>query len=211
MILREEVKYYTGYQITDDIIRKINLIELKRIKEGITYIKSEPIKTLRDLCRIHGTFPSEENIIIGQDWYIIYSRLYKDSSEIEINEWVAIDQVENKLMQTIEMFSAMKRILLENKDITVFATMRHSTSYKFYRSLLTRGYFKEISNRADIDDELPEYLESIKTELKNKYETPEDFLKNIDKENLEDTHFEDIIHHLVIFKTTDKFIKRYKK
>ena len=209
--MREAVKHYTGYEITDEIIRKINLIELKRIKEGITYIKSEPIKTLRDLCKIHGTFPKEENVIIGQDWYIIYSRLYEDASEIEINEWVAINKVENKLMQTIEMLSAMKKILLENKDITVFATMRHCTSYKFYISLLTRGYFKELSNRADIDDELPEYLEPIKTELKNKYETPEIFLQNLDNENLQDTHFEDIIHHLIIFKPTDKFIKRYKK
>lgn len=209
--MREEVKYYTGYEITDDIIRKINLIELKRMEEGITYIKSEPIKTLRDLCKIHGTFPKEENVIIGQDWYIIYSRLYEDSSEIEINEWIAINQVENKLIQTIEMFSAMKKILLENKDIIVFATMRHSTSYKFYRSLLTRGYFEEILNRSVIDDELPEYLESIKEELKNKYETSENFLKNLDNENLTDTRFEDIIHHLVMFKTTDKFIKRYKK
>ena len=60
--MREAVKHYTGYEITDEIIRKINLIELKRIKEGITYIKSEPIKTLRDLCKIHGTFPKEENV-----------------------------------------------------------------------------------------------------------------------------------------------------
>ena len=209
--MREEVKYYTGYQITNEIIRKINLIELKRIQEGITYIKTIPIETLKDLCRIHGTFPKEENVIIGQDWYIIYSKYYEDSSEVEINEWVAINQVENKLMQTIEMFSAMKKILLENENITVFATMKHSTSYKFYKSLLTRGYFEEISNRAEIDDELPKYLENIKEELKNKYETPEDFLQNLDQENLEDPHFEDIIHHLVIFKTTNKFIKRYKK
>ena len=203
--------HYAGYQITDKIIRKINLIELKRIKEGITYIKSETIETLRDLCRLHGTFPTEENVIIGQDWYIIYSRLYEDSSEIEINEWVAINQVENKFMQTIEMICAMKKILLECDDITIFATMRHSTSYKFYRSLLTRGYFEEILNRAVIDDELPEYLEPIKEELKNKYETSENFLKNLDSENLTDTRFEDIIHHLVMFKTTDKFIKRYKR
>lgn len=209
--MREKVKYYTGYEITDDIIRKINLIELKRIKEGITYIKSEPIETLRDLCRIHGTFPKEENVILGQDWYIIYSRLYEDSKEIEINEWVAINKVENKLIQTIEMLSAMKKILLENKDITVFATMRHSTSYKFYKSLLKRGYFKELSNRADIDEELPKYLEPIKEELKKKYETLEDFLQNIEQENIQDSHFGDIIHHLIIFKPTDKFIKRYKK
>jgi len=209
--MREPVKYYNGYEITDDVIRKINLIELKRIKEGITYIKSEHIETLRDLCRIHGTFPSEENIILGQDWYIIYSRLYEDSKEIEINEWVAIDKVENKLMQTVEMLSAMKKILLENPDITVFATMRHSTSYKFYQSLLKRGYFKEISNRADIDDELPKYLEPIKKELQNKYQTPKDFLQNLEQENLQDSHFGDIIHHLVIFKTTELFIKRYKK
>ena len=209
--MREKVKYYTGYEITDDIIRKINLIELKRIKEGITYIKSEPIKTLRDLCRIHGTFPKEENVILGQDWYIIYSRLYEDSKEIEINEWVAINKVENKLIQTIEMLSAMKKILLDNKDITVYATMRHSTSYKFYQSLLAKKYFEELSNRPDIDDELPEEFELIKTELKNKYQSLEEYLQYSEKENQTNQSFDDFIHHYIIFKPTDKFIKRYKK
>ena len=35
--------------------------------------------------------------------------------------------------------------------------------------------------------------------------------RNIEQENIQDSHFGDIIHHLIIFKPTDKFIKRYKK
>lgn len=209
--MRESIKYYTGYEITDEVIRKINIIELKRIKEGITYIKPVPIETLKDLCRIHGTFPDEENIILGEDWYIIYSKYDNDSSEIEINEWLAIKNVKNKLVQTMEMFNAMKKILLQNPNAKIYATMRHSTSYKFYKTLLTRNYFEEIFDRPDIDDELSEEQQMIKEELKNKYQSLEEYLQYSEKENKTNQSFDDFIHHYIIFKITDKFVKRYKK
>ena len=207
--MREPIKYYNGFEITDEIIKKINLIELKRIKENITNITSEKIDTLKDLCNLHGTMPQEENIILGTDWYIIYT-IYNDTpDEIEINEWLAINNVENKLMQTIEMFTAIKNILLNSKK--VYATMRHSTSYKFYKSLLNRGYLEEISNIQELDDELPEHIEQEKNELKNKYSTLEEYLLNSSLKKHINQEIEDYIYHLVIFKTTKLFTKRYQK
>lgn len=207
--MREPVKYYNGFEITEDVIRKINLIELKRVQEEITIFYSEPIETIHDLCLLHGTFPKEENVFLGQDWYIIYSQY--DNNDIEINEWVAVGNVENKLNQTIEMMNAMKKIFLSSKDAKIFATMRHSTSYQFYQSLLSKGYLKEISNRSDIEEFLPEDLLNIKEKLKSKYQNLDDYLQNSKQENLDKTHFNDYIHHLIIFTPTDKFVKKYQK
>lgn len=208
--MRKQVEYYNGFEITEEIIERVNLIEEKRIQEGLTNITTENIIfSLKDLCRIHGTFPKDENIILGEDWYILYTKYTED--EIGITEWLAIHNVPNKLIQTMEMFSAMKKILLENRNAKFFATMRHSTSYKFYQSLLTRGYLEEISSRPDIDEELPEDLEMIKNNIQEKYSSIEEYLLNSDKEQLEGIPLEDFIQHYITFKTTDKFTKKYKK
>lgn len=207
--MREPVKYYNGFDITEEVIRKINLIELKRLQEEITIFNSEPIETIYDLCLLHGTFPKEENVYLGTDWYIIYSKY--DNDDIEINEWVAVGNVKNKLTQTIEMMNAMKKIIISAKNAKIFATMRHSTSYQFYQSLLSKGYLKEISNRPDIEEELPKNLSKIKDKLKTKYQMLEEYLQNSTSENLDKTHFNDYIYHLINFKITDKFVKKYQK
>lgn len=207
-MMRKAIEYYKGYEINEEVIKRINSIEQIRINEGLTSITPEPISTLEDLCSIHDTYPEEENVILGEDWYIIYTKI---NYEIEINEWLAIGDVQNKLTQTIEMLNALKIVLLKSGNTKVYATMRHSTSYKFYQSLLSRGYLEEISDIANIEDNLPEDLEQIKNNLKRKYESLEEYLSNSNKENLENTDFDDFIYHFIIFKTTDKFRKRYKR
>ena len=206
--MRKAIEYYKGYEINEEVIKRINSIEQIRINEGLTSITPEPISTLEDLCSIHDTYPEEENVILGEDWYIIYTKI---NYEIEINEWLAIGNVQNKLTQIIEMLNALKIVLLKSGNTKVYATMRHSTSYKFYRSLLSRGYLEEISDIANIEDNLPEDLEQIKNNLKRKYKSLEEYLSNSNKENLENTDFDDFIYHFIIFKTTDKFKKRYKR
>lgn len=206
--MRNTIEYYKGYEINEEVIKRINSIEQIRINEGLTSITPEQISTLEDLCAIHDTLPEEENIVLGQDWYIIYTKI---NYEIEINEWLAIGNVQNKLTQTIEMLNALKIVLLKSGNTKVYATMRHSTSYKFYQSLLSRGYLEEISDIANIEDNLPEDLEQIKNNLKRKYKSLEEYLSNSNKENLENTDFDDFIYHFIIFKTTDKFKKRYKR
>lgn len=89
------------------MLKRINLIDLKRIQEGITQFSIERIKTLKLLCKVHETTPKKEHIILGEDWYIIYTELSED--EIEIKDWVAINNVENKFMQTIEMFNTLNK------------------------------------------------------------------------------------------------------
>lgn len=210
--MRKSVKYYTGYEITDEVIERINLIEQERIQEGITdIITNEPIYTLKDLCRLHNTFPHEENIVLGEDWYIIYTKYDQDTEEIQIHEWLDINNTENKLTQTMEMLTAMKKIFLQNKNAKIYATMRHSTSYKFYQILLTRGLVEEISNNPDIDEELPSDIEIILNNLQSKYNSLKEYLLNEDKEIIGNQKIKDYIYHSVNFKITDKFIRRYIK
>lgn len=207
--MKRQVNYYHGAEITLDVIKRINEIERKRINEGITCIISEPISSVGELCDIHLVSSIEqEHIILGEDWYIMYSIL---ENQIELNEWLAVNNVDNKLIQTMEMYQSLKKLLLQSKDYKFFATMRHSTSYRFYQNMLNRGFLQEISNRAYIDENLPYDLELIKNDLKSKYSTLEEYLQNEDKEQLTETDFSDFIYHLVIFKTTKSFTKKYKK
>ena len=206
--MRQPVKYYHGFEITDDVIRKINLIELKRIEEGLIELNPKEISDLKDLCLLHGTFPNDEFIILGEDWYIIYTKFYDEL--IEIADWVSIGNTKDKLAQSLEMISAMKKILLENSKCKILATMRHSTSYKFYQSMLKRGYLEEISQRIELDDELPLNLQIQKAQLKLKYKTLEEYILNSDKEPLK-THLPDYIYHLIVFKPTTNFTKKYSK
>ena len=203
--MRKKVKHYQGKEITNEVIRKMNLIELKRQKEGLTTFTIENIDNLEELCNYHDTIPEQENIIIGEDWYLIYTT-YK--SELENQEWLAINNVKDKLIQTIEMLNSLKKVLLENKDKTIYSILRHSTSYKFYKLFLERNYLKEIESDFSIADEIPEDLLSI-IENRNQHIPLEEYLDTEEKEVLED--LPDFIFHNVEFKVTNQFIKKYQK
>ena len=81
--MREKVKHYQGNEITSEVIRKMNLIELTRQREGLTTFSIENINNLLELCNYHDTDPEQENIIIGEDWYLMYT-IY--NGELEIQE-----------------------------------------------------------------------------------------------------------------------------
>lgn len=204
--MRKKVEYYKGTEITDEVLKRVNLIELKRQREGLTTFTSENIDSLEELCYEHDTKPAQENIILGEDWYIIYTTFNK---EIEIQEWLSIGNVKDKLIQTMEMFNAIKTILLDNKDKSIYATLRHSTSYKFYKLLLEKGYIKEFENRFDIADDIPEDLLTIIENIPKKYNSIEEYIDTEKEDNLED--LPDFIYHNVDFKVSDKFIERYNK
>lgn len=206
--MRKKVEYYNGYNINRRVIHRINLIDLKRIKEGITEFTMEKIKNLKSLCEIHDTTPEQEHIILGEDWYINYTDISED--EIEINEWVAINNVENKLTQTMEMYTALKKILLKHAQKDIYAMLRHSTSYKFYQKFLSAGYIEESLDILDFDDSSPE-LEKIKYKILTEYDSFEEYLSDENRERYESESVEDFIYHEVSFNVTEEFKHRYKK
>ena len=203
-IMREKVKHYQGKEITTEVIRKMNLIELLRQREGLTTFTIENIDNLEELCNYHDTKEEQENIIFGQDWYLMYTT-YND--ELEIQEWISINNVKDKLVQTMEMFKWIKKILLENKDKTIYSTLRHSTSYNFYKLFLEKGYIDEIYKSIDIEDDIPEDLLSLIENRDNS--SLEEYLDNEKEEILND--LPDFIFHNVEFWVTDKFIEKHNK
>ena len=82
--MRKKIEYYNGKEITRSVLKIINLIDLTRIKEGINAFSMESVKTLRSLCKEHESDPEEEYIILGEDWYIIYTK--KFDTEIDIKD-----------------------------------------------------------------------------------------------------------------------------
>ena len=202
--MREKVKHYQGNEITSEVIRKMNLIELTRQREGLTTFSIENINNLLELCDYHDTDPEQENIIIGEDWYLMYT-IY--NGELEIQEWISINNVKDKLVQSMEMFNSIKKVLLENKESIVYSTLRHSTSYRFYRLLLEKGYINEIDNNIDISDDIPEDLLSLVENRGNS--SIEEYLDTECEEVLDD--LPDFVFHNVEFMVSDKFVDRYNK
>lgn len=206
--MRKKVEYHKGTDLTKEILKRIHLIDAKRIQEGTTQFNMEECRTAEELCEIYETTPEATNIILGEDWYIIYA--YISEEEIDIKDWVAIDKVENKFTQTMEMFSALKKILLAHKDYDIYSMLRHSTSYPFYQKLVNEGYVEEGYDMVDLD-ESSEELEVIKQEILDEYDSIEDYLSDEKRERYEGTHLDDNIYHNVVFNTTEKFNNKYKR
>lgn len=138
-----EAKHYRGNEITLDVIDKLKEIAFKRCGEDICSYDS------LDSCLYYDTNVHEENVILGIDWYITYA---DKEDEIEILEWVSLENIPKKFEQSIEMLNELKRILLLSKGRKVKAYMNHQTSYAFYQKLLENGYVYEICDSLQIED-----------------------------------------------------------
>ena len=138
--------------------------------------------------------------------------LYSQSKHyVEIKEWVDAGSVSNKLAQTMEMFNALKKILLSSEDKTLAATMKHNTSYQFYSSLIQRGLLQEFEDNIFVEEELPQDLEMTRNNIEEQYGFIEDFLKDPNRSKEQEESLEDYIYHDVLFEITERFKNRYKK
>ena len=151
--LRNKVKLYNGYKITSNVLRQISYIEsravLVRNNVDMTYCN---INTLYELCDLHNSEPENEFLILGDDWYISYTEL-PDLCAIEINDWISISNNENTFLQTIEMISTFKQLFLGYEDCLIYARLRHSTSYNFYKFILSNEYINQLTDQIDLEDE----------------------------------------------------------
>lgn len=203
--MRKKVVHYQGKEITEEVIKTICIIAIKRYDESPHPLTHEGINNLSEMCQWHNTIPFEENVILGEDWYIIYANRLR---EIEILEWVSIGKVPNKLEQTIEMLNEFKKVLLLSENRKVSTHMHHLTSYPFYEKLLKAGYFEEIYNYPQIEHNIvPGSKEAIE-EIVKKYGSLYEYLKSNNKEY---QYLEQCIYHDINFKITTNFIKRYQK
>lgn len=202
--MRKEPVNYSGIQIDNNVINRFKLIAKSRYDKNIYDEYFGAIRTLNDLCNTHDTTSNEENIILGEDWVVMYA--IKDF-KIEILEWIALDN-DNKFIQTKEMLNVFKNILLLSKGKYISAFMRHDTSYKFYLSFLKKYYFQEYSNSSIIDFCSPYEMTVIIDKLRKKYNTIEEYLN--DDFSKKYPEYEKYILHNIDFGITKKFIKKYE-
>lgn len=207
--MRKKIEHYQGYnEVTQSIINQINIIAFKRYSEGIYGLLHEDYEDFNDLCHSNSLNQEDTYITLGEDWFIIYTQ---NKSYVELIEWVSLDCVDNKFMQTIEMFNELKNILLSNPEATFFSIMKHNTSYKFYSDFITRGFLEEYSSDIITDPNLPTYKEKIIQHITQTYGRIANFLKDENRDKTKEELLEDYIYHEIAFTTTDKFIKKYKK
>lgn len=201
-----EVKHYVGEEITKDVIDKINLMAMTRYEEGTFSVLYEGVDTLEQLCAWHGALPEQENVLMGEDWVIVY---VKRKREIELVEWLDIEVVPDKLCQTMEMVKAMKDVLLESEGKMLIADMRQDTSYQFYQMMLKRGYLESYNDYAGVEESAPSDVAAFSRRIIDEYGTLDDYFSNDNREIIEE--YEKYFYHSVSFGITDKFVKRYKK
>jgi len=89
--------------------------------------------------------------------------------------------------------------------------MRHSTSYKFYYDMLTRGYLNECYHNITIEPFLPSDIEKTAYTICQTYNHISNFLKDENRDKEQEELIEDYIYHEISFAITDKFVKRYQK
>ena len=102
--MKKTIKRYIGFEITDEVISKKNLISMRRYAEGYYSFLFDGIDTLEDLAYCSNCEPEQMNIFLGEDWFIAYTD--KDSV-LEITEWIDVPREDDKITQTMEMFQTM--------------------------------------------------------------------------------------------------------
>lgn len=204
--MERKVEYFNGKEITGDVILRMKDI-VSKSKKGFL-IEDFVFETFEDLCDIHSTDPEQEFVILGNDWVISH---YDFDDEVTISLWAGCEKVEDKFRQAMEMKKALKEVLLENARCRIFASMRRDTSYKFYESLLTRGYFEEEWNYVVVQDDLNNRSLHFSIEyIKYIYGSVEEFIKDFGIQNFP-SGFDEYVYHRVSFGVTEKFVKQYKK
>lgn len=202
--MRKEVKHYQGMDITREIINKMFFICAKRNFKVDGTIPYEDINSIDDLTFYFGCEVDEMNVIIGEDWFITYS---DTGGTIGIIEWVSIEEVPDKLRQSLEMKKYITELLLTTQDKSIESVMRHTTSYRFYEALKKHGYIDELYNMPGMDEYIPF---DIQLELDRQIEKNvniKGYLANEDRNKEYDEYF----YHDIDFYLTDKFFDMYKK
>ena len=203
---RGPVNHYTGKQITKDIILKMKQIAKSRYQHSIYKIYYEDITGIKFLAFYDKTKVKEENLFLGDDWFLNY-KITQD--KVEILEWIALE-VKDSVRQSCEMMQALRQILLQNKEKIFYASMRHDTSYVLYEKMLKRKYFTEYTHNYMQDCAISYKGESILREYRFKNNNEENYIKNFLTENKEFEYYNYILHK-ISFGVTDDFVTKYRK
>lgn len=199
------IERFKGKEISEEKIAKIRTIASKRYSKAIYNSSYWNVETIEDLAYLHDINVNDEIVILGDDWFLCYTEL---DDEVTILEWVAVDNKEHRLIQSIEMMNTFNRILIQNKTKLFKASMRHDSSYQFYCKMLKKEFFNEQSHTLEIDNCYGYAPERLKY-LEEEYSSLEHFLDS--NEAKEHSEYLKFILHCLEFYITDDFSKRFIK
>ena len=129
------IKKLTGFEITSkDIIHTNKIIKTRIPKKEYYDIKN--VTTIELLAEYYDTSVHTLNLIIADDWYLLYE---SEEDRIDLLEWYSLKNAKMSMKRTIEMLSTFKEILIENKNNLFYAEMIHTTSFKLYSFLQEKG------------------------------------------------------------------------
>lgn len=205
--MRKQVEYYCGEQITDDVLVRTRDIARKS-DNGWIFSMYDDIESLSDLCCCHNSYPDEEYIVLGEDWFITYT--IDGNKDVYISQWACVDDRKDNFDRTIEMMKAMKKIFIENAGLTFYSGLRHDTSFRFYERMIRRGFIQEKCRDSEINENSSEGLERVLEDITLRYGSVDAYLERGDFSDFPD-EFKKLIFHDVEFVITDKFVKQYKK
>lgn len=204
--MQRKVKKYQGKEVTEEILNRLFYICNKRNFRIEGMIPYSDIYNINGICMWLECQPDNFHIILGEDWFITY---LQDDIDLEIIDWVALDNVENKITQTLEMKKYIIELLLESRKKQIYATMRHTTSYKFYELFKKHGYIKEEYNTISYEETIPTDGQKIIFQILKKYHKLSSYFQ--DPNRVEYPEYEEYFNHDVTFYVTDEFIKKYTK
>lgn len=200
-----KIEILKGKEIDEKKIAKVKRIASLRYDASVYDSSYWSLENVNNLAELHSVKIDDEILVLGEDWFLCYT---VTDNTVEFLEWVALNNVEDKFIQTIEMMRVLKKIFLHYADKNFTTSMRHNGSYPFYINMLKRGYFNELSHSYDIDicngfaPERLKYLEDEYLGLSN-------FLNS--KEAINHPEYLTFILHNIEFTVTDTFIEQCKK
>lgn len=200
-----KIGIYKGKEIDKEMITKIREIARLRYVAPVYNSSYWSIENIDDLAELHGISACNEILVLGEDWFLCYT---VTKSTVEFLEWVALNNYDKRFDQALEMMRSMRSILIQNSDKRFKASMRHESSYPFYKNMLKRGYLKELSHSYDIDlcyGFAPERLKY----LEENYSHFDNFLKS--EEARKHPEYLTFIIHDIEFTVTASFKEYYKR
>lgn len=195
------IRHYSGEEITFEVIERIKKFAKERYTQNVYDSCFSMYDSPESFAKEHGVPLNDQHIILGSDWVVCYHILQRN---LIISDWIGENNSQRTVSQSIEMYVALRNILLSSmiKRINVF--LRHDTSYKFYKLLLERNYVNLYYDIPIIDMYFSENIDKLLVTV-NSSGTLEQSIKlgNIPKE------YEQFIFHDISFELTEKFQKKY--
>lgn len=169
-----QIKHYRGKEITKDVIKTFRELTQSRFEPEVFEEYFSYITDVKEYANVHGVNVEDENIIVGEDWIFSYHIAGK---ELILSDWVAKEDTTDKFAQSIEMYKTIRNVLLTTPAEFFSASLRHSTSYPFYKAFKDRGMIDEFVDYLTVNLCTDETFNQIESKVLEHEATLEELLE----------------------------------